>query len=110
MKLKVSFYVTPNGGRPVEKYLHALDDHEAAPLYAALEDIELHGLHGALVPYRVIESKLWELKIGRHRIFYVLVMGPGMVILHACKKQGRKARKEDLDLSKARMKDVLEAE
>jgi phage-related protein len=30
-----------------------------------------------------------------------------MVILHACKKQGRKARKEDLDLSKARMKDEL---
>ncbi|RKI73116.1 type II toxin-antitoxin system RelE/ParE family toxin [Corallococcus sp. AB049A] len=110
MKLKVSFYATPGGGSPVQKYLRALADHEAAPLYACLRDIEVHGLKGTTASLRAIQGKLWELKVGRHRIFYVLITGPEMVLLHACKKQGQKARKEDLDLSKSRMKEVLEAD
>jgi phage-related protein len=110
MKVKVSFYVTPGGGNPVQRYLLALDDHEAAPLFATLKDLELHGLKNTTASLRVIEGKLWELKVGRHRIFYVLVLGPEMVLLHACKKQSQKARKEDLDLAKARMKEVLEAD
>jgi phage-related protein len=108
--MKISLYRSASGNAPVEKYLDSLDDHEAAPLYATLHDIELHGLEGAAVQLRVIQGKLWELKVGRHRIFYVLITGPDMVLLHACKKQGRKARKEDLDLAKARMKEVLDAE
>lgn len=109
MKLKISFYMTPSGGRPVQKYFRELDDHQAAPLYATLQDIELHGLKGATAALRAIEGKLWELKVGRHRIFYVLIVRSEMVLLHACKKQGQKARKKDLDLSRARMKEVLDA-
>lgn len=108
--MKIRFYRTHSGNAPVEKYLDSLDDHEAAPLFAALTDIERHGLEEAAVQFRVIKGKLWELKVGQHRVFYVLVTGPDMVLLHACKKQGRKARKEDLDLAKARMKEVLNAE
>jgi phage-related protein len=108
--MRIRFYRTHSGNAPVEKYLVSLDAHEAAPLFAALKDIELHGLEEAAVQLRVIKGKLWELKISHHRIFYVLVTGPDMVLLHACKKQGRKARKEDLDLAKARMKEVLDAE
>ncbi|RKH62669.1 type II toxin-antitoxin system RelE/ParE family toxin [Corallococcus aberystwythensis] len=110
MKLKVSFYATPRGGNPVQKYLHALADHEAAPLYASLRDIEVHGLKGTTASLRSIEGKLWELKVGRHRVFYVLLTGPEMVLLHACKKQGQKARKVDLELSRSRMKEVLEGD
>jgi phage-related protein len=110
MKLKISFYATLSGGQPVRKYLRALDEHEAVPLGVVLEDIGAHGFKNTTASLRAIEGKLWELKVGRHRIFYVLIRGPEMVLLHACKKQGRKARKEDLELSKARMKEVLEAE
>ncbi len=52
-------------------------------------------------------GKLWELKVSRHRIFYVLVMGPEMVLLHAYKKQGRKAPRGEIDLAKTRLKEVL---
>lgn len=107
--MKILFYQTHSGNAPVERYLESLDDHEAAPIYAALRDIELQGLEGAAVQLRVIQGKLWELKVGQHRVFYVLVTGPDMVLLHACKKQGRKARKEELDLARARMKEVLDA-
>jgi len=109
MKLEVTFYRSGQGNSPVEKYLDSLDDHEAAPLHAALKDISLHGLEGASVQLRVIKGKLWELKIHQHRVFYVLITGPRMVLLHACKKQSQKARQGDLNLALARMEEVLGA-
>jgi len=33
-----------------------------------------------------------------------------MVVLHGCKKEGRKASKADLDVARKRMKQVLEEE
>ena len=105
--MKLSFYRTPNGNAPVEKYLDSLDSHEAAPIYAALNDIEENGLDDALAQRRPIKNKLWELKFDQHRIFYVLATGPTLVLLHACKKQSRRARKEDLDVALSRMKEVL---
>ena len=55
----------------------------------------------------IIEGKLWELKITRHRIFYVLIVGPVMVLLHAYKKQGQKAPPRELEVARKRMKGVL---
>ena len=108
MKLKISFYPTSRGGSPVLKFIDALDEHESGWLYAALKDLALHGLGRTVHPFRAIEGKLWELKIGRYRIFYVMMTGPELVLLHACKKQGRKARKEDVDVSRIRMREILD--
>jgi phage-related protein len=108
--MQISYYLTAHGNSPVEKYLESLDDHESALILGALKDIQANGLEKADVQLRAIQGKLWELKIDRHRIFYILITGPVMVFLHACKKQGQKARKKDLDLAKARMKEVLAGE
>ncbi|HEX5744589.1 MAG TPA: type II toxin-antitoxin system RelE/ParE family toxin [Archangium sp.] len=107
--MNISFYRSKQGNSPVEKYLDDLDGRQEARISAALEDIMVHGLQETTVRRRTIKGKLRELKIDQYRIFYVLVTGPSMVILHACKKQGQKARKEDLDIAKSRMKDVLDA-
>lgn len=56
---------------------------------------------------RHIESKLWEIKVSRHRIFYVVIVGPAMVLLHAYKKQGQRAPVRELDVARRRMKEVL---
>src|SRR3954469_21215729 len=69
-------------------------------------DIEEHDLEGTTVT-RHIDGKLWELKITRHRIFYVIIVGPVMVLLHAYKKQGQKAPSRELDVGRKRMKEVL---
>lgn len=114
--MRIQFYLSPTGRNPVSQYLDSLDDHEAAPIFAALRDIELHGIEGVdstdsvhTVKCRVIAGKLWEIKVDRHRIFYVLVSGPTLVLLHACKKQGQKARKADLDRAKSRMNEILDS-
>lgn len=57
-----------------------------------------------------LEGKLWEIKPDPHRLMYVMVAGPTMVVLHGCKKQGGKSRKVDLDVAHRRMQQVLEEE
>ena len=107
MKTPITFFRSARGNGPVEKYLEALEYPEAARIYATLHDIEFRGLKKTTVQFRAVEGKLWELKLGRHRFFYVIASGPKLVCLHACKKQGRKARQDDLDLARYRLKLVL---
>jgi len=41
-------------------------------------------------------------------VFYVVVSGPTMVLLHAYKKQGRKAPPREIAVAEQRMREVLE--
>jgi phage-related protein len=106
--MDVRYYESPSGRRPVEDYLDGLPEDERARIAAVLADIVASDLDGATVVTRQIEGKLWELKISRHRVFYVLILGPVMVLLHAYKKQGQKAPRREIDVAMARMKKVLE--
>jgi len=40
----------------------------------------------APVSLRQLEGKVWEIRVGRHRIAYVVVSGPELILLHAFKK------------------------
>lgn len=100
------YYYTSGKRQPVREYVDALPQEERAVVASALLDIEEHDLEGTTVT-RHIDGKLWELKISRHRIFYVLIVGPVMVLLHAYKKQGQKAPSRELDVARKRMKEVL---
>ncbi len=100
------FYYTSGERQPVREYIDALPTDERGVVLATLVDIEERDLAGTAVT-RHIEDKLWELKITRHRIFYVLIVGPVMVLLHAYKKQGQKAPPRELEVARKRMKEVL---
>ena len=107
MKLTVRFYQTPGGSSPVAQYLESLEELEAVCIYAVLAEIQRIGLKGPLVQIRSIRGKLWELKLGKYRVFYVLITGSVMLLLHACKKQSQKARQRDLGVALSRMKHVV---
>jgi phage-related protein len=70
-----------------------------------LATIEVHGLAAAVT--RHIRGKLWELKASANRIFYVLVTGPEVVLLHAYKKQRQKAPVKEIETAERRMEEVL---
>ena len=57
--------------------------------------------------FRQIEGKLWEVRIGPHRVFYVLLLQEEMVLLHAYRKQTQKAPARELELARRRMQEVL---
>jgi phage-related protein len=85
--VKIAFYRTAGGASPVEKYLVDLDSKERAAVADALKAIELSGLHAAGVRTRQIKGKLWKIKASQQRVFYVVVKGGEMVLLHAAKKE-----------------------
>lgn len=76
-------------------------------MLAAIESIREFGLEGSGVVFKHITGKLWEIKISAQRVFYVVISGPEMVLLHAYKKESQKAPKNEIETAYRRMKDVL---
>ena len=72
-----------------------------------LDQIERHGFDAVRVQFRQIESKLWEIKVSAHRVFYVVIEENEMVLLHAYKKQGQKLPIRERDIAIRRMKELL---
>jgi len=99
-------YKTAGGASPVERYLEELDARERAGVVDILKTIETSGLSGAGVRTRQIKGKLWEIKASQQRVFYVVVAGGDMVLLHAAKKEGQRAARVDLQTAEARFRDV----
>jgi len=91
----------------VSDYIDKLPKEQSAMIYAVLEDIKQYGLQAPLVSLRQIKGKLWEIKISQTRIFYVVIEGNTMVLLHAYKKQSQKAPQHEIETALNRMKDVL---
>ena len=106
----VRFFETESGASPVVKHLDGLDRREAARVLAVLADIEVNGLDSSSATLRHVEGRLWEIKVSQQRVFYVLVKGPTLWLLHAYKKQGQKAPTREIKIAKRRMKVVLAAE
>ena len=68
------------------------------------------GWHAPGVRFKEIKGKLWEFHVqagASHRIFYVVVTGPMMVLLHSYKKQKQKAPVKEIEIAERRMKEVL---
>jgi len=104
--VKITFYGTAGGASPVEKYLVDLDSKERAAVADALKAIEISGLRAARVRTRQIKGKLWEIKASQQRVFYVVVMGGEIVLLHAVKKEGQKADRGDVETAGLRFREV----
>ncbi len=106
----VRFFKTEAGKEPARQYLRSLEKADRQVCGAMLRAVQDYGLDAPGVDKRQLEGKLWELKPDQHRLMYVMVAGPTMVVLHGCKKEGRKATKADLDVARKRMKQVLDEE
>lgn len=105
--MEIRRYTTANGRCPVDEYLNRLPREERAEIIAVLESVAKDGLKAPLVSMRHIEGRLWELRISRTRIFYVVVLENAMVLLHAYKKQSQKAPRTEISTAHRRMADVM---
>ena len=106
----IKAYRTASGRSPVEDYFRGLPKNERDAIYALFEDLKEYGLETPLVSMRQIRGKLWELRVSKHRIFYVILDAETMVLLHAYKKQGQKAPDHEIKTSLLRMKELLQEE
>ena len=106
--MRVRYYEASSGRLPVAEYIRDLPDDRREVVLATLLDLETNGLEGACVSARHLDGKLWELRFAIDRVFYVVVRGPEMVLLHAYKKQSQKAPPRELETARRRMKEVLD--
>ena len=105
--MRVTFFTTAAGRCPVLDYINSLAKPERARVLEALDQIERRGLAAIRVQFRQIDGKLWEIKIGSHRVFYVMIHGEEMVLLHAYKKQQQKLPIKEREIALRRMKELL---
>src|SRR5438067_12615589 len=83
----VRFFNTEAGNEPAREYLRSLEKGDRQVCGAMLRAVQAYGIDASGVEKRQLEGKLWELKPDRHRLMYVMVAGPTMVVLHGCKKE-----------------------
>jgi phage-related protein len=105
--MRLRYYTTARGVRPVADYINGLSRADQAVVAAALLEIAERGLAARGVTHRQIAGKLWELRIGPHRIFYVLLRTEEMLLLHVYRKQSQKAPPRHLEIARRRMLEVL---
>jgi phage-related protein len=113
-ELKIFFYQTQSGNRPVEEFILHLSKEDQALFRSHKDGIERDGFRYPYVVFKHMEGKLWEIKFkgldGNYRIAYVVVSRARMFWLHAFKKKTQKTPANDLDLAVKRMKEVLRDE
>jgi len=113
MKFIINYWRNPLGKAPVEKYIDAIDNkEERADILATLKGVQQYGTDAVGIEFRQIEGKLWELKIrthgNQHRIFYVVLVGNEMFLLHAYLKKTPRAPMNETVTAKQRMKQLME--
>ena len=112
MKLSVNYWHNPSGKAPVEKYIDSIENkEERAEILSVLNGIQENGTDAIGVEFRHIEGKLWELKMriysNQHRIFYVVLKGNKMILLHAYLKKTQKAPLKEVAVARQRMKTII---
>lgn len=109
--MRVSFYVSASGRRPVEEFIQSLPKPDQARFADVYNGIKEFGLHCPRVTFRQLRGKLWEVKFsaknGGYRICYVMMDQGDMTWLHAFKKATQRTPLHDLELAERRMKEVL---
>lgn len=105
--MQIRFYQADSGKEPVRSYLQRLAVREAADVGAALEELARLGPRDTSVDVRQLRRKLWEVRVGHHRLLYVNLPDNVAVLLHAYKKQTQRAPTREIDLALRRMDRVL---
>ena len=109
--MRISFYETPSGNSPIEKFIESLPKEDQARFADVYKGIHENGLNCPRVIFKPLQGKLWEIKFkapsGGYRIAYVIIDRNSMIWLHAFKKRTQKTEKSDLKIAEKRMKEML---
>jgi phage-related protein len=109
--MNIYYYKTLSGREPVREYINNLPYADRCIITGDLELIRDCGIFNAPVMTRKLIEKLWEIKTGtrkQQRLFYCVISGDTLVLLHACKKQKEGAQHKDVKLAHKRMMEVLQ--
>lgn len=81
-----------------------------AALLRVIDLLQRYGVALGAPHTRLISDKLWELRAGAGRIFYVAMSWRRFILLHGYYKQGQKAPVREIETARRRLADILERE
>lgn len=109
--MKVFFYETSGGNSPIKKFIDGLPELDQARFFEVIAEIEKYGLGALRVIFKPLEGKLWEIKFrsvqSSFRVAYVILEKDTMTWLHVFKKKTQKTSRQDLEIARKRMKEIL---
>lgn len=113
--MDVRFYETEAGEKPAREYMRTRDAdqrHLIGRKIRLIQDPKVTNIRQAGVDVKSVtdHEPLMELRIGYHRVFYVVLSVeklPVMWLLHACQKDTEKAARGDIAVSERRMKELM---
>ena len=110
--LEILYYPHGNDG-PVAEYLEQLAKERPKAFARPAVDLEVlgaEGLRSQQIMVRPLGDKLWELKRlyegVQYRIFFCVWKGAAW-LLHSIEKKSAKTPKDDLELARKRLKEVM---
>jgi len=107
---RIDFYQDGRGKKPVDDFLQEQQSDTRALLLRAIDLLQRYGLTLGDPHVRLISDKLWELRAGAGRIFYVALTGRRFILLHAYIKKSQKAPEREIETARRRLADMLERE
>lgn len=104
---KIDYYESPAGTKPVEEFIHSLEEKTQTKVIRALELLEEFGIQVG-IPHakKVIGTPMWELRIlgaDNIRVFYVAKRQRSFLLLHGFLKKTEKTRKKDIQIALKRL-------
>lgn len=101
-------YVAGSGRRPVADFYKGLkNDGDRSDFIAVVKALGEFGYILQMPHSKPLGEKLFELRQGRMRIFYVFVGRHKAMLLHAYLKQGQKTPGDELKTARQRAREVL---
>jgi phage-related protein len=100
-------YRTAAGRSPVEDFIDALSDPDAAAVLAAMEEVRNLGLRAA----RHLDGDIWEVRVDGNRVIYRILFaeegsrGQILLALDAFNKKTQKTSRATIELAKRRLAD-----
>lgn len=107
MKLELRFFQTARGDEPVKDYIKGLSAKDRSKiegcLYALTTTGKLDMPHGRKL---VGQKDLFEIRAGRHRLFYAFHEGE-VVLLHSFMKKSQETPKGEIELAVRRFANYI---
>lgn len=103
--VKIHSYYSKNGTDLIKKYIDGLTLDEQIDAYDVLRQLEKGSMETLTI--KRWEGKVQEVYFYKHnRIFYVVVEGTKIYLLHACRKQKNKTERKDSSIIRSRAKEL----
>lgn len=110
MRWEVFYYTTDRGNSPIEDFLDTLPRKAKAKCIAYIDMLEEFGFTLPRSIIAKVRGDVWELRPEwggtEYRFLYFSLVKNRIVILHALTKKTQKLKSKDIEIAKARAKDL----